>query len=124
MFDVFGPKFKIIKAEFEGKILVINLNIDFGDMETYNHGASSGEYRNVMAPHLVQWEAIKQAKKEGYKYYDFRGIAPTDDPDHKWAGITRFKKSFSSHTTHYLGAYDFVFKSWFYQLYLLGKNIR
>lgn len=124
MLDVFGSKLKIIKAEFEGKTLAINLNLDFGDMETYNHGASCSEVRNVMAPHLLQWEAICKAKKEGYKYYDFRGIAPTDDPNHKWAGITRFKKSFGGQVIHYLGAYDFVFKSLLHQLYLLGKNLK
>ncbi|MFH1366795.1 MAG: peptidoglycan bridge formation glycyltransferase FemA/FemB family protein [Patescibacteria group bacterium] len=124
MFEAFGSKFKIIKAEFEGKTLAVNLNLDFGDLETYNHGASCSECRNVMAPHLLQWESIRQAKKEGYKYYDFRGIAPTDDEKHKWAGITRFKKSFSPKTTHYLGAYDFIFKSMLYQLYLLGKNLK
>ncbi|MFA5070375.1 MAG: peptidoglycan bridge formation glycyltransferase FemA/FemB family protein [Patescibacteria group bacterium] len=124
MFEVLGPSLKIIKAEFEGKVLAINLNIDFGDMETYNHGASSSACRNVMAPHLLQWESIRQAKKEGYKYYDFRGIAPSDDPNHKWAGITRFKKSFSANTAHYLGAYDYVFKSLLYQFYLLGKKVK
>jgi peptidoglycan pentaglycine glycine transferase (the first glycine) len=124
MFEIFGSNFKIIKAEFEGKTLAINLNLNFGDMETYNHGASCSECRNVMAPHLLKWESIRQAKKEGYKYYDFRGIAPSDEPNHKWAGITRFKKSFSAVTIHYLGAYDLVFKSLIYQLYLLGKKIK
>jgi peptidoglycan pentaglycine glycine transferase (the first glycine) len=115
---------KLVKAEYQGKIIAINLTIYFGDMATYNHGASSGEFRNVMAPHLLQWETIKQAKKEGYKYYDFRGIAPTDDPEHKWAGITRFKKSFGGKSIHYLGTYDLVFKPLHYQLYLLGKKLR
>lgn len=126
MFEVFAQDkaVKLVKAEYQGKIIAVNLMIYFGDLATYNHGASSGEYRNVMAPHLVQWEGIKQAKKEGYKYYDFRGIAPTDDPEHKWAGITRFKKSFGGQVIHYLGAYDLIFKSFLYQLYLLGKNLR
>jgi len=126
MLEVFSlnKAVKLVKAEYQGKIIAINLMIYFGDLATYNHGASASEFRNVMAPHLLQWEAIRQAKKEGYKYYDFRGIAPTDDSQHKWAGITRFKKSFGGQTIHYLGAYDLVIKSILYQLYLLGKKVR
>ena len=112
------------KGIYQGKTIVINLLISYGDTVVYNHGASANEYRNVMAPHLVQWETIKKAKKESYKYYDFRGIAPTDNPKHKWAGITRFKKGYSNKVVSCEGAYDLVFKSFIYQIYLLGKKIK
>jgi len=115
---------KLVKGIYKGKVIVMNLVIYYGDTVTYNHGASANECRNVMAPHLVQWETIRRAKAEGYKFYDFRGIAPSDDPEHKWAGLTRFKKGFSREIVHYLGAYDLAFKPFFYQLYLLGKKLK
>jgi len=46
----------------------------------------------MMAPHLLQWAAIKITKQLGYKYYDFWGIAPSDQPNHPWSGISRFKR--------------------------------
>lgn len=126
MFEVFSREDRAewAKAEYKGRTLVINLIIYFGDTASYNHGGSSDEHRNVMAPHLTQWESIRRAKARGGRFYDFRGIAPSDDPNHKWAGITRFKKGFGGETTHYPGAYDLAFKPFVYQLYCLGKRIR
>jgi len=117
-------KIKIFSGHQRGKTLVSNLIIFFGDMATYNHGGSSNEFRNLMAPHLVQWQCIIEAKKLGYSYYDFRGIAPTDDSNHKWAGITRFKKGFGGEIVHYVGAFDYVFNNFWYQIYSLAKKIK
>ncbi|MDD4476629.1 MAG: peptidoglycan bridge formation glycyltransferase FemA/FemB family protein [Patescibacteria group bacterium] len=50
--------------------------VGFGDTFTYLYGASSYKYRNMMAPHLLQWEGIKIGKELGYKFYDFFGVAP------------------------------------------------
>jgi lipid II:glycine glycyltransferase (peptidoglycan interpeptide bridge formation enzyme) len=117
-------KIKIFSGHCQGKILVSNLIIFFGDMATYNHGGSSNDFRNLMSPHLVQWESILEAKKLGFDYYDLRGIAPTDEPNHKWAGITRFKKGFGGEIIHYIGAYDLIFSSFWYQMYSLAKKIK
>jgi len=65
-----------------------------GGKATYMYGASSGEYRNLMAPYLLQWEAIKYAKVRGAKVYDFFGIDEV-----KWPGVTRFKKGFGGDET-------------------------
>ena len=63
----------------------------WGDTATYLHGASDYEYRAVMAPYLLHWEIMKQAKAAGMKHYDFGGVAPQNEPDHFLAGVTRFK---------------------------------
>lgn len=96
----------IMTAEHEGNVLAANLMIQYGDTVTYNHGASADENRNLMAPHLLQWRAIEQAKADGFKVYDFRGIAPTDDPKHAWAGITRFKAGFGGRVVRFPGTLD------------------
>jgi len=73
-------------------------NIYFGGTATYLFGASSDEYRNLMAPHLLQWKMILDAKTRGYKYYDFWGINPRDEksPNYypRWEGFSRFKRGF------------------------------
>jgi len=91
---------------------------------TYMYGASSDENRNLMAPYLLQWEGIKWAKNGGATTYDFFGIAPTDKPNHKWAGITRFKKQFGGKETEVLGSYDLVFKPFWYNLFKLAMKLR
>jgi lipid II:glycine glycyltransferase (peptidoglycan interpeptide bridge formation enzyme) len=107
---------KLFFAEYEKKILAANIVIFFGDTVTYLFGGSSKEHRNLMAPHLLQWEIISQAKKEGYKFYDFWGI-----DEKKWPGVTRFKLGFGGRIITYPGTYDLVFNSFIYQLYNFGK---
>ena len=50
--------------------------IGFDSIFTYLFGASDHEYRNLMGPHLLQWEAIKLGRKLGFIKYDFFGVAP------------------------------------------------
>jgi peptidoglycan pentaglycine glycine transferase (the first glycine) len=61
----------------------------------YYYGASDYEHRSLMAPYLLQWEAIQICKKAGCRQYDLLGIAPPDaGADHPWSGISDFKAKF------------------------------
>lgn len=68
----------------------------------YYYGASSYEHRQLMAPYLLQWEAMRYCKELGCTRYDLLGIAPegakSDDP---WAGITDFKRKFGGKVVTY-----------------------
>jgi len=108
---------KLLLAEHQGKILVANLVVFFGDTVTYLHGASADEYKSLMAPHLLQWEAIKMAKARGYHYYDFWGI-----DEKRWPGVTRFKQGFAGQTVEYPGTFDYVFSPAPYAVYSLGRK--
>lgn len=117
---------KIYVAEFEGKIIVANILIFFEDQVIYLHGASSNENRSVMAPFLLQWQAILDAKKMGYKTYDFGGVKTQINIDNNglmqknsWAGITQFKLGFSPNTKPIVfpGSYDIVLNSRKYAVY-------
>jgi lipid II:glycine glycyltransferase (peptidoglycan interpeptide bridge formation enzyme) len=97
----------------------------FGEVATYLHGASSDDYREFMPNHLVQWEAILDAKRAGCTVYDFWGISPNDDPEHSWAGITRFKKGFGGETIHFVGAFDYAFSPlWYNMLHIYNFVIK
>lgn len=87
-----------------------------GETATYYYGASSNSHRNVMAPYLVQWEAIMHAKKIGYKQYDFLGIAPANGKNHPWAGVTDFKKKFGGAEVSSYPASDVVARPFWYWL--------
>jgi lipid II:glycine glycyltransferase (peptidoglycan interpeptide bridge formation enzyme) len=39
-------------------------------------------------------------------FFDFWASRPTDDPDHKRAGYTRFKRSFGGQVKEYAGTWD------------------
>ncbi len=110
---------KLFFAKYKGELVTANIVSFFGDTVTYMHGASSSEFRNVMAPFLLQWHVIKLAKKEGYKYYDFYGI-----DEFKWPGVTRFKKGFSGEEINYPGTFDAVFDVGWYQVYKMVRKVR
>ena len=115
---------KLYCAEYKGKIIAANLVVFFGNTAIYLHGASANECRNTMAPYLLQWQAILDAKNSGYKYYDFGGIKMSDG----WEGITKFKLGFSQNTqpTMLPGSYDIVInnrKYLFYNIFSLFFGI-
>jgi len=109
---------KLYFAEYDGKIIVANLVAFFGDTVTYVHGGSDNEYKNLMAPQLLQWYQIKLAKSLGFKYYDFHGI-----DENKWPGITRFKKGFGGFDYEYAGCWDLVLNKPVYYCYEILRKI-
>jgi len=117
-----GGMLKLYCAEYGGKIIATNLILFYGDTATYLHGASGNEHRNVMAPFLIQWQAIADAKQRGCTQYDFGGISSTTNHEprtNNWQGITKFKLGFSPNTEPIVfpGSYDIILNSRKYALY-------
>lgn len=123
----------------------------FGDMFTYLYGASDHDYRQLMAPYLLQWEGIKKGKKLGCRWYDFFGVAPRChseqseeslnpnrkdssavpqddsyqyDPKHQYAGVTRFKLGFGSVPLQRAGTFDIIIDIKKYYLYNFLRRLR
>lgn len=110
---------RLYLASYNGKNIAAGLFCFWGDKATYMHGASDNEFRNVMAPYLLQWSMIRKAKSEGYRYYDFYGI-----DEKKWPGVTRFKLGFGGRIESYPGTYDVIFRPVWYGLYGLIRKIK
>jgi lipid II:glycine glycyltransferase (peptidoglycan interpeptide bridge formation enzyme) len=111
-------------AEYDSEVIAANIISFFNGTATYLHGATSDAHRNVMAPFLLQWRAMCDAKKRGCMWYDLGGVFPaTDDPGKK--GITRFKRGFApkENFTTALGSYDVILSPWKYTLYKIGQKI-
>ncbi|MCK9186368.1 peptidoglycan bridge formation glycyltransferase FemA/FemB family protein [Candidatus Gracilibacteria bacterium] len=109
-------------AKFENIPVAGMIAVSYKDATTYYYGASSNEYRNTMAPYLLQWHAIKEAKKEGFKWYDFMGISPENNEKHKLSGVTDFKNKFGGTRLTYLLPQEHAFKKLLYLAYRL-KNV-
>ncbi len=132
MLDTFlGEGGALFVALHEEDILGINLVIFHEGKATYLHGGSSEKKRGFMAPFLLQWEAIREAKRRGCEAYDFGGIAPvaggeTSFPTvSSWAGITRFKMGFSVTTEPRIfpGCYDIILDRRAYLWYGIFRRI-
>lgn len=119
LLGVNGDNFKneLYLAVWDNKILAAAIVNFFNGRATYLHGASSSENRNMMAPYLLHWEIIKDAKNAGYKEYDLWGISE------KWPGVTKFKQGFGGTEKKYLGAYDLVVDRFWYLIYSFARRI-
>ncbi|TSC74000.1 MAG: methicillin resistance protein, partial [Parcubacteria group bacterium Gr01-1014_33] len=122
---IHAPNFsnELFFAESEGRILAAAL-INFYHAQkgesaaTYLHGASSHEHREMMAPHLLHWRIIQEAKKRGCGTYDFWGI-----DEKKWPGVTRFKIGFGGDILEYPESVDVVYKRGLYRLYRFFRKM-
>ncbi|OGH92951.1 MAG: hypothetical protein A2534_03270 [Candidatus Magasanikbacteria bacterium RIFOXYD2_FULL_39_9] len=111
--------------------------VRFGNTFTYLYGASDYEYRNLMAPYLLQWEGVKMGKSFGCKEYDFFGVAPSKnlenriqkieynyDLKHQYAGVTRFKLGFGGAPRQAPGTFDLLINKNKYIIYNILRRLR
>jgi lipid II:glycine glycyltransferase (peptidoglycan interpeptide bridge formation enzyme) len=105
----------IFKAIYKGEVLASAIIVFWQNIAFYHHGASSQKYPKIPASYLLQWEAIKEAKRRGCKVYNFWGIAETESKKHPFWGLTLFKKGFGGYEKKYVRTQDLPlsFKYWF-----------
>lgn len=104
-------------AEYEGVAIAQLILFHFGGKCWYFYGASSNEERPRMPNYLLQWEAIKWAKAQGYIEYDMWGAPDAfDEEDGMW-GVYQFKRGFRGQLVRHIGAWDFAAHDWLYHAY-------
>jgi peptidoglycan pentaglycine glycine transferase (the first glycine) len=115
-------------AEHEGKVLAANFEVLYGDTLTYLYGASSSASRELMAPYALHWDAITQAKRDGFALYDFWGSNPWSKAmvnyKKSWEGITRFKRGWGAEEVNFYGTWDLPFRGIVYRLAFLRHLLR
>ena len=74
----FAPdnQISIFFGKYKNEIISSAMIIFWQGIGFYHQGASSLKYPKIPVSYLLQWEAIKEAKKRGCKLYNFWGIAP------------------------------------------------
>ncbi len=109
-FDVFAANKQalILKAYLpDGRLDSASIFIFFGNMSVYRHSGSLNLNKKLPTSYLMQWQAIKEAKRRGMKTHNFWGIAPEEASDrHPFKGITRFKKGFGGYGLNLLRCQD------------------
>src|SRR3989338_4561823 len=122
---LYPQQLRLYLAEHENKIIAAILVTLYGNRAIYLHGASDYEHRQLMAPHLLQWQAMKEAKSNGYISYDLWGVAPSNATDnHPWSGLTRFKESFGGEFQEYVGTYDYIYRPAWHRLFNIVRNLK
>lgn len=125
-FKVFfaADKALLYTAKFEGKILAQAFIIFYGSEAVYHYGVSTEEGRRYPGAYLIQWEAIKEAKRRGMSYYNFWGVAAEEDKQHRFYTISIFKRGFGGVDTQYLHAQDIVINKHKYLINFAIERLR
>ena len=116
---IFEPKNKcrLYFAEYNGVRLATALVIYFGDRVTYFFAGSNMQHSEVMAPYLLNFEIMVQAREMGYRWYDMYGIAPKDDNNHPLANVSQFKRKLGGEDRMYIPSLDFIYDEVSYREY-------
>lgn len=78
------------------------LGVSWNRQGIYYYGASSYAHRALMAPYLLQWEAMRFCREHGCLSYDLLGVAPPSaGSEHPWAGVSLFKEKFGGTVVTY-----------------------
>lgn len=128
VYELFHPlgQCELLLAEYQGEPLAGLMVFAYGARAWYFYGASSNEQRQRMPTYLLQWEAMRWARKQGCLYYDLWGVPDADlesleasftgRHDGLW-GVYRFKRGFGGDLKRSSGPWDRVYAPGLYLLY-------
>ncbi|MBU0975018.1 peptidoglycan bridge formation glycyltransferase FemA/FemB family protein [Patescibacteria group bacterium] len=92
---------------FKDDILLASAFIIFYNSEAvYHYGISTPENGKLPGSYACQWAAIREAKKRGITKYNFWGIAPEEEKNHRFTGVSIFKRGFGGGEVQYLPSHD------------------
>lgn len=125
-FKIFArdDKALLFEAYKEGKLLAQAFIIFYGQEAAYHYGTSTDDNRNLPGAYALQWAAIKEAKKRGIKRYNFWGVTKPEQTEHRFYGVSIFKRGFGGFEVEYLHAQDLVISKSKYFINAIIETIR
>ena len=125
MFEIFSKdnQASLFLAKYKNEIVSIAMIMFYKEEAVYHYAATSSKYPKISSSHLLVWRVILEAKKQNFKVFNFWGIAPSDKPQHRFAGVTLFKKGFGGYEKAFLHAQDLPLNS-YYLINLITESIR
>jgi len=116
----------IFLGKYKEKVVSAAIFVFWQDICFYHHSGSLTEFNKIPVSYLLQWEAIKEAKKRGCKTYNFWGIAPdivteadASHSKHPWAGLSLFKMGFGGERKEYVKTQDFILSQKYWINYII-----
>ena len=88
---------KIFTARLDGKPIAAALSYDTESTRVYAHAAADDTHRKLNAGIPLVVTMMLDARAAGMDRLDMWGVGPEDQPDHQWAGFSRFKRSFGGY---------------------------
>jgi len=110
-------------AEHEKKIIAASFVFDSPTTRYYAHAGSQFDMRKLHPGSPLVSRMIVDAKQKGLRHFDFCGIAPPDQPNHPWTGITTFKQSFGGRAVDMHGTWELPIRSLSYRTYTALRKL-
>lgn len=105
---------------YKDDVLLASAFVIFSQNEAvYHYGVSTPENKSLPGAYAVQWRAIHEAKKRGCVRYNFWGIAPKDAENHRFSGVSLFKRGFGGREVAYVPAHDVIISPWYWLTWTL-----
>lgn len=123
--QAFGDQARLYVARTDtAEPIAYGLILIDGTEAAYFEAASTALNQRLPGAYALEWQVIKDLKALGITRYNLWGIAPPNQPDHRYAGVTTFKKGFGGEVIEYVPAHDLVIDKVRYQLNLLVETAR
>ncbi len=114
----------LYSAHYQDQLLAQAFVIFYGQEADYHYGASTELGRKYPGAYAIQWAAIKEAQARGLKRYNFWGVAPENATNHRFHGVSVFKRGFHGEDVAYLPAHDLIINPIKYRLNWLIESLR
>ena len=121
-FAAFAPHGEAVlyTAKYQDEILAQNFMIFYGNEASYHYGVSSELGTKLSGAPLLHLEAMRDARARGIERYNFWGIVEENETNHRFYGVSCFKRGFGVEELRYTPAHDLVLKK---SLYLVTEII-
>lgn len=123
--EAFGSSARLYVARTgDGEPVAYGLILLAGGEAEYFEAASTDLNHKLPGAYALQWQVIRDLKQLGIQRYNLWGIAPPDQPEHRYAKVTTFKKGFGGEVVEFVPAQDLIIKKARYQLDYLVETAR
>ena len=111
-------------AKKDGEILAQNFMIFYGNEASYHYGVSTPLGTKYSAAPLLHMKAMEEARARGIKRYNLWGIVDVNDINHRFYGVSEFKRSFGCEELKYTPAHDLILNQPKYLITKVVESIR
>ena len=110
----------------DNKVIAWGIFIFSEDVSIYYYWASTSdrEYRNLMAPYLLQWETIRIAKEKRSKIYDFLWVATPWEKNSSLEWVTSFKLKLTKDIVNVSDSYIWINKKIKYNILNIFRKLK
>ena len=115
-------------AKYNGEVLAQNFMIFYGNEASYHYAASTELGTKMSGSPILHVEAMRDARARHIYRYNLWGIVGEDEKNHRFYGVSFFKRGFGGEELKYLPAHDLIIDPLRYQktkfIEKLRKKIR